>query len=297
MTRIDSDWDREERAALAGLESEVAALGARVAGGPPIELLRAARAGVLPDALQARVSAHLAQSGISRALADDLEALTPGPTAEDAERMLARVRAGARSEGPSAVRPAFTWQPALLFVSLATAVVLFAISPVWRAPSPVPAVRPAAAPAPSPTPPALVLALSKPELRLSLAALQFRGSPLGNPLLADLKPAFAAFDRDDFADAAQQLGLLAPRYPQSVEVPFYLGVSRLFLDDAAGARDALGAAERLADNGFADDVAWYLAIADERSGDRAGARARMDRLCRATGVRADEACAASARLR
>ena len=38
-------------------------------------------------------------------------------------------------------------------------------------------------------------------------------------------------------------------------------------------------AEKIGDAAFASDVAWYLAIADERSGDRAAARARLVQLC------------------
>jgi thymidylate kinase len=81
-----------------------------------------------------------------------------------------------------------------------------------------------------------------------------------------------------------------------VEVFFYLGVARLIQNDASGARRALDAASGLADQAFAPDVAWYLAVADERSGDRASARARLDRLCREGGARAADACQGAQRL-
>jgi len=63
------DWDREERQALADLEDQFDEMRQRHAGDPPIELLRAARAQVLPDDLQTSVSEHLAASAMSRTLA------------------------------------------------------------------------------------------------------------------------------------------------------------------------------------------------------------------------------------
>ena len=298
------DWDRDERDTLAGLEPELAELRARHAGDPPVDQLRAAREGVLPDELQARVSTHLAQSAWSRTLAADLDEVTEGPSSREADRMLTRVRAAARREQLQPDQPGL-WRAVFAFGSLAAAVVLFAVLPDWRAPAPLRSAEstppPSAQgtvppPSPLPTAPVMVLALSKPELRVSLAALQWRGSAANNPLLADLKAGFAAFERDDYGEAARLLGPLTPRYPQSVEVFFYLGVSRLFLDDHRGARDALVTAGRLADEAFAPDAAWYLAIAEERLGDRAAARARLEALCRAAGPRAAAACQAAPQL-
>jgi predicted Zn-dependent protease len=142
----------------------------------------------------------------------------------------------------------------------------------------------------------MVLALTKPDLKLSLAALQWRGAAGDNPLITDLAPAFEAYRNDDFAEAARRLEPLTGKHPGSVEVFFYLGVARLIQNDASGARRALDAASGLADQAFAPDVAWYLAVADERSGDRASARARLDRLCREGGARAADACQGAQRL-
>ena len=311
MKTIAGDLDRDERAALEGLEPELAALQARHAGDPPVDMLRAAREGVLPDEWQAQVSTHLAESEWSRVLADDLDALTPGPSSDDVDRMLARVRAGARRERPQPAGVVLAWRPLVAFTGLAAAIVIFAVMPDWRPAAPVQSARaidppPPSAPAvpappePAPTPapaPVIALALVKPDLRVSLASLQWRGSAAGNPLLADLKPGFGAFEQGDFGEAARRLEPLAPRYPRSVEVFFYLGVSRLFLNDDRGAREALAAAERVADEAFKPDVAWYLAIADERLGDRAAARSRLDALCRAGTARASSACEAAAKLK
>jgi Flp pilus assembly protein TadD len=142
----------------------------------------------------------------------------------------------------------------------------------------------------------MVLALAKPELKLSFAALQWRGSAGDNPLITDLAPGFDAFRRDDFAEAARQLEPLERKHPASVEVFFYLGVAKLMQNDLPGARRALGTALGVADQAFAPDVAWYLAVAEERSGNPASARTRLDRLCRDGGARAADACEGARRL-
>jgi hypothetical protein len=263
----EADRDRDEDEALSGLESELAVLSARRMADPPLELLRAAREGVLPEALQQRASTHLENDAWSRTLVDDLAALTPEPAGVDAERILARVRAGARRDVSPPVRLALTWRHALAFGSLAAAIALIAVAPDWRRASPGGGAESARATAPAPppsggerpSPPPMLLALSKPDLRVSLTALQWRGSPAGNPLLADLKPAFAAIERDDFADAARVLEPLVSRYPASVW--------------------------------------WYLAIAAERQGVRPAGRARLVASCRAGGARAERACAAAPTLR
>jgi hypothetical protein len=43
-------------------------------------------------------------------------------------------------------------------------------------------------------------------------------------------------------------------------------------------------------------VRWYLAVAEQRSGDTAAARAHLDGLCRGTSAHAPVACDAMKRL-
>jgi len=91
------------------------------------------------------------------------------------------------------------------------------------------------------------------------------------------------------------LSALAGTHPESVEVWFYLGVSRLFLAD----NEAVGALEharQLNDETFSADIAWYLAIAYERAGKIADARDVLHRLCQAGGSAAPRACAAESAL-
>jgi TolA-binding protein len=127
-------------------------------------------------------------------------------------------------------------------------------------------------------------------VKLSVAALTWRGSQAQNPLLADLKPGLDAFRAQDYAAAVRELSPVAAKYPNAIEAHFYLGVSRLFLDDAQGALHSLTAADRLADTSFAPDVAWYLAAAHQRRGNVAEARRALTRVCAAESPRAAEAC-------
>ena len=59
-----------------------------------------------------------------------------------------------------------------------------------------------------------------------------------------------------------------------------------------GAIAPLGAAVALNEPTFADDAAWFLAIAEQRSGRDNDAVRRLGELCAAGGSRAQEACAA-----
>jgi hypothetical protein len=291
-----ADWDREEREGLDDFSAELRALRERHAADPPIDVLRAAREDAVPAEARDRALHHLEHSRWSRTLADGLDQLTPELTAEDADRLLHRIRGRTRT----AAAPArfLRWRDALAFAGLAAVVTLAVQLPTWRTAPPAagPTTTPSASAAAAPEPPAMVLALTKPELKLSFSALQWRGSAGDNPLITDLAPGFDAFRRDDFAETARRLEPLAQKHVGSVEVFFYLGVSRLMQNDLPGARRALETALGVADQAFAPDVAWYLAIAEERSGDRASARARLDRICREGGPRAADACEGARRL-
>jgi hypothetical protein len=130
-----------------------------------------------------------------------------------------------------------------------------------------------------------------------MSALTWRGSAPGtsddgNQLLADLKPGLDAYRRDDYATANRELTALASRYPGTIEILFHQGVSRLFLDDYTGAIAAFEAADAVGDATFAADVSWYRAVAEQRSGNVAQARTRLETICGARGRDAARACTA-----
>jgi hypothetical protein len=152
-----------------------------------------------------------------------------------------------------------------------------------------------------PAVPPFLLPFEKPDVRLGMGALTWRGSSPstsddGNQLLADLKPGLDAYRGNDYARANRELTALVSRYPGTIEILFYQGVSRLFLNDYAGAIAAFDAADAVGDRTFASDVAWYRAVAEQRSGHDAEARAQLDAICKARGADAGRACTALEQL-
>lgn len=208
----------------------------------------------------------------------------------DKARLLRRIQ---QEAGQSQGRASMFWtRPWLL--AAASVVILAGALTLLRSP-PGPAVSPpaperAAAVATAPPVPVYLLALDKPDLKVSPAALTYRSAAVENPLLADLKQAFDAYRADDYATASREFAALAPRYPRSVEVFFYQGISRLFLADAPGAIASLTTAGKIADSAFVWDIEWYRAIAEERAGNFAAARDRLSRLCQRADTRAPRAC-------
>lgn len=300
-TRPD-DWEQDEERALNGLEEQLAAIRLRHADSPSLGMLRAARADALPDALQAGVTKHLAESAWSRALVEGMENGGEPPALDrlTEERIWGRIR---RAGGAPAARPGmakWVWGSAAALA----ASVLLAVS-ISRSPAPTAAPEPgpqAAAPSPAATAPAApaaaptLLAFSKPDLKLTAAALTWRGAPAENPFLLNLKPAVDAYRDGDYVQADERFTALALQYPESVEVLFFQGVTRMLRDDFAGAVAPLTAAHRLGEPTFVNDAAWYLAVAEQRSGRAADARARLEELCAGTSAFKDRACAARQQL-
>ena len=300
MKKPAEAWDREERDALEPIAAELAALRARHTADPSLDLLRAAQADALPPDLQDQMSAHLADSAWSRALVEGAGDVDHTLEAPDVERLLARIHA-------SVDRPRPWYSRMQVWAPLAAAAAIALVATVWsssRGPAPaVPLPSPAVPEAtvarvdpPRADPPRVELPLDKPDVRLSTAALTYRGPAGATSLVDELAPALDAFRQSDYARAAELLERAAKRYPASIEAPFYRGVSLLFLNDHAGAITDLKKAERMKDAAFAADAAWYLAVAEQRSGDTASARARLDGLCRRSGPRSGAACEAVKKL-
>lgn len=282
MKTPPDDWDEHERdlpeelaGQLSNLRSSATAL--------PIDVLRAAGADVLPDDLERTALQHLAQDPRARALVDELNASATLDSHSEA-RLYARISRETQSMPQRRLAP-WLWRAAA-----AVGAVTILGATWWtlgreRATESAVAVAqpPAAAPAastPAPTQPeTFQLPLEKPEIRISLRSLTWRGAERGNPVLAALKPALDAFRAGDYRRADEEFSVVGRTHPNLIEVALYQGVSRLFLNDVAGAKVSLQSAEKIGDAVFANDVAWYQAIADERSGDRAAARARLVQLC------------------
>jgi hypothetical protein len=295
-----SDWDREERDALEPLEEELRALRTRHASDPPLDRLRAAGADALPPDLQASTAEHLAESRWSRALVDGANAGSGDLSVDDEARLLERIRRDGRSgRAPRAFRP-LVWS-SLLAAGAAAVIGVVIVERSRPAPDgPVSGVS-IGTPTPAPSQAAVTrfqLPLDKPDVKLSPRALTYRGVADGGGFASQLKPALDAYREGDYARADREFTALAPRYPQAVEVFFYQGVARLFLNDVAGADVSLAAADRLADESFATDVAWYRAVVDQRLGRLANARTRLASLCAQDNQsRQRPACEAADRLK
>ena len=211
--------------------------------------------------------------------------------AGDGARLLARIQQESR-------HPGFRgwWLAAAAAVILAVGATSFMMMTRHGAPLPAQDAAPPTAVATATPAPVFYLALEKPALKISPSTLAVRGPGRENPLLADLKPAFDAFRADDYAGADREFSAIAGKYPSSIEVALYQGVARLFAGNVQGAIDSLASAEKIADGSFSFDVAWYRAVADERAGNLADARARLTRLCSQPDARAPTACDALKRL-
>jgi len=292
------DWDPEERDALAGVEDQIETMRRRHAGAPPFDVLRAAQQDALPPELQSSVSSYIASTPLARTLAEGIGAEEPSLTSGEQARLLARViKEAGRAQETRGIRAWF--RPAMVGVSLvAIASIVWLVGYRTRIDGPIANPGPAVAVATPPEVPAFLLPIDKPDVKLSMAALTWRGSTTSdsNQLLADLKPGLDAYRQGDYAAANRDLSALASKYPGTIEILFYQGISRLFLNDPAGAIESLSAAEAVGDRTFAADIAWYRAVADERAGHGADARTRLEAVCAAKSEGAERACQALKQL-
>jgi len=293
MNSDRNDWDRDEREALDGVGDQLEIIRERHRNDPALDLLRAAKADVLPDALQERVAQHLSESAWSRAVVDGLEQDDAGFDSASQAKLLGRVqRELAREQRSSVTR---SWVRPVLIASAVAASLVVGWLLVRPATTPDIPISTEAVPQPQQAP-ALQLAFAKPDVRLSMAALTWRGGGNDNRLLADLKPAFDAYRQGFYASAEPALTSLAARYPNTIEILFYQGISRLYLGDARGAVAALSAAEAVADSTFIGDVRYYRAVAEQHAGDTGEARTQLDALCREKGPDSARACTSLADL-
>jgi len=296
MSTPPEDWDQDERQALAGLEDQFEAIRRRHAMDPPLDLLQAARADILPAAEQARLMTHLESSEWSRALVDSIEEGSDAAPLDDVAQQrlwtrIARETAAASAPAPGP-RP---WNPAV-FGGLAVAASLIIAVMVWRGGSGEhtgPVVPPdAVAPATPAEAPRVEIAFEKPEIKLGPAALTWRGAPSENPYLVDLKPAVDAYRAGDDPRARDLFAALSMRYPQAVEVLFFSGVTLMLNGEFERALAPLNAAAAVGEPAFTEDATWYLAVAEQRAGKDASARSRFSALCSRGGRHAADACAA-----
>jgi hypothetical protein len=294
MTTPPDGWDDDEREIPEDLARDLSKTTGATA--LPIDVLRAAGTGVLPDDLELAAQDYLSRAPHARALVDELNEATTLDAHSEA-RLFARISHETAAPRARQTPRRWMWQAAAAIAAIAVAGSIWLTRSRERSAAPAVAVTrapqgtPAAAqPAPVTPPETFLVPLERPDIRISLRALTWRGAAPDNPVLAALKPAFDAFRAGDYAAADRAFTEAGSRYPNLVEVALYQGVARLFLGDVAGATTSLRAAETIGDDAFKNDVAWYLAVAEERAGNIAAARTRLEGLC-AGGTGDPRACA------
>jgi hypothetical protein len=260
---------------------------------PRPELLLACAEGVLPEELALPVREHLRVCRLCAQLQQDLhDSPLAEPSLAEVERLGQRVFGVAKPRSYGGYWAAGAAAAAVLCV--------FALRE-----SPAPATMPPAAKPPV-APVAAAIPVARPSYRLPLApaplrlpfaaALVLRGQAQQTPAayLKALGQALEPYRAGRYPEAARALAELAGQNPQAVEPLFYEGVARLMAGDAAGALPLLERSQKTGGEALNDDIAWYIAVALERTGDWARAAAQLGEVCRSESPYREAACRALA---
>ncbi|MCC6367720.1 MAG: hypothetical protein IT165_29710 [Bryobacterales bacterium] len=269
------------------LAATVRGLRNRAQGCPRPALLQAAHGGVLPAELAEPVLRHAetcltCQTLVESIHALDAEPIEPGMQQRIRER-IERERSGSRR------RFLWFWPVA----AAAGVLIVLAVSVMLRGRPPAAATRPTA----QESKPAPVLAWEKAPIVLPPAALLVWRGKDDSGMWKELQTALLRYQSDDFHGAAELLEPLARKYPSLAEAQFYLGVCRLAGNANEGAAGSLEAARKFAQPPLADYVAWYLAMAYERTGRIREARQLLEVQCGHGGELGARACRGAQSLR
>jgi hypothetical protein len=252
---------------------------ARTGACPPVDLLFAVEEDVLPAASGAPIRDHIASCKLCQTILTELdpayEAFSPAANARIRAQIEARSTSFSHRSSNSARRNLL----AIAAVLIVGIVSFFS----YRLLHPSASEQPATATNHAPAAPVAIAELhniaplSPPG---DVPALVTRGaSTVHGPSVNDLMPAFRAYNRGNFAQAAADFAPLAGRFPTSEIPPLFLGVSQLELNQNAVAQHSLQQAYNLAGPSHHDDAAWYLALADLRLSEPAAAVPLLHQLC------------------
>lgn len=254
---------------------------ARAGACPPLDLLFAAEEDVLPATAGGSIREHLARCSLCQIILTELDpANIPFASAASARiraKIESRTGASSLSSGLSGRRSLLAFAAALIL----GVVGFFAYRLLHTSPAQQPPVASLHSPAAHPIADIAELhhvsPLPPPD---NVPALVTRGaSPVHGPFIRDLLPAFRAYNRGDFAQAASAFASLVARFPQSEIPSLYLGVSELELNQNANAQHALQQALRLSSASQHDATEWYLAVADLRLAQPQAAAPLLHQLC------------------
>lgn len=278
------DHDADDDAMLDALGLTAPGRGGRDC--PSLAAIQAEQAGVLPDDTGRAVADHVAGCASCRALAAAAgEWDGPELDADSAQRIARRAGLGSASRRRPTARAAWLL-PLAAAAALAVAVpfLLRSRPHVSETTDPRPSAAPTAVP--------FLLPLEKLERR-GAPGITVRGAGDFDGALA---AALAPYDAGDLDEAVARLTRLAAAHPDAASPRLYLGVAELLRGRPHDAQRALESARPLARELWRPHVLWYLAIAHERTGDRAAAVRLLAELCAASGEYHDRACAAAARV-
>lgn len=261
---------------------------------PPLDQLLAANAGVLPDEVAAPLLVHLRSCASCAMLLRDFAASEVAdlqPAGQD------RIRKQIFGRAASARRRRFA-----VPLTVAAALAIGVTALLQRPSTPRPAIeRPVqtatAAEMPPPHAPAIrVLSLEPAPVRLPAAMLTFRNDA-DRRFANDFGPAIALYRDGRYSDAAVQLEGVTRRHPSSAEAFLYLGVSQLFTGRPADAIASLQRARVLDRGGLSELIGWYLAIANEQTGNVTATTTELEKLCATPSSYSQRSCAALNDLR
>jgi tetratricopeptide (TPR) repeat protein len=274
----DQDEDDEAIERMLGLARGTPT--ARKPSCPTVEMIQAADAEVLPDDECRAVADHVDGCAVCGPLAAALREWDGPELEDDAHARIARRSGVLSSNAPTtAVRGPLRW----LLPIAAVAVLALGLPALLRERAEGP--RPSGPPSSESQRP-YVLPLEKLAPRMP-ASLALRGD---DSFAAQLEEALRPYEEGDLETAAARLALLARRYPDAASPRLYLGVAALLRGRADEAERSLEEARVLARESWTPDVLWYLAIARERTGHAAEARAALDTLCAGASAYRERAC-------
>jgi hypothetical protein len=264
-------------------------------GCPHPDLLLARGSELVEEATRRRLDAHVdACHACARLLAGFAELRLAEPDAAMEQRVFTRVM----SPGLSGWR----WLP----VAAAVVLVVGAAALWWKTASPTPTARSASTstsatverPSGGGTAaPSVLWGIGVAPVRLPLASFDASRGQGGSQVPPGLIDALAPYQSGDYATAIRQLTRVVEAHPDSRDASFYLGVASLLANRPSEALAPLGFAAQQGVGERRDEVEWYLATAEQRTGQPEAARARLTPLCRATGAFQARACGALQALR
>lgn len=303
---MNRDFDNDEKEFLREIDASLANLGANAGSCPHPDLVMAAGAGVeMEDS--GRILQHLNACPVCQQLVRDVaEHDFPGASKEEDRRI--RARWDKETLPQRQPRRAWIFSPFVIGTAAVSILIAFALTRTLRETAPPdsggiiginqgPPASPATPPAAAKT--RTVFVLTKAPIKVSAAAvLTFRSGEVDSrAFLNEFASALEPYRNDDFAEAVQRLLPLSLKYREAAGVHYYLGVSRLFLQQDGPALESLETARRLADETLRDDLSWYLALALDRAGRVEDSRREIRALCSGAGEYQKRACAAQEEIR